>query len=318
MRQGPLETLPLFPEFEKPRLELPADATIIVSLSGGKDSVGSLLVALETVDPGKVSAHHQIILEDWPGTVEYCQSVCDQLGVPLYMTQAIYTGYECCQCGNHYLTSCLQPFCRKCSSREARFLMQVASVLDLVRWRKKWPSLEVRFCTSYFKRDNYNRWARANRSLLGTHPVIALGERWRESRGRAKLPVLRPRSGLEWMMEWRPVLEWRRIDVFRKMRDYGIEPHYCYKAQGMTDEDMYECNVEGGPRMSCVICFLKSEEQLRASAKNEVAKPIIERGIAIEREIGHTLKKDQSLERMVTGTQAHRSSWGELQERVQA
>jgi Phosphoadenosine phosphosulfate reductase family len=245
-------------------------------------------------------AHHQVILEDWQGTPDYCQSVCDALGVPLFMTQAAYHGYECHQCQKHYLTSGPQPYCRVCGSREARFLMQVASVLDLVRWREMWPSLDMRFCTSYFKRDVFNRWARANRHLLGAHPVVAMGERWRESRGRARLPVIRPRSNLEWMLEWRPVVDYHRIDVFRTMRASGIEPHSCYKAQGMTDEDMYERDVEGGPRMSCVMCFLKTDEQMRASYHVESARPIIERGIEIERAIGHTIKHSRSLASMVT------------------
>jgi tRNA(Ile)-lysidine synthase TilS/MesJ len=130
-----IEPLPLFPELAPPPSSPPPDATVVVSLSGGKDSVAALLIALETFDPDRVMAHHQIILEDWPGTQEYCQAVCDRLRVPLYMTQAVYTGYECCQCGQRYLTSASEPVCRACSSREARFLMQVASVLDLVRWR---------------------------------------------------------------------------------------------------------------------------------------------------------------------------------------
>jgi 3'-phosphoadenosine 5'-phosphosulfate sulfotransferase (PAPS reductase)/FAD synthetase len=297
-----IEPLPLFPELAPPPCSLSPDASVVVSLSGGKDSVAALLVALGTIDSRQVIAHHQIILEDWPGTQEYCQAVCDRLRVPLYMTQAVYTGYECCQCGQCYLTSASEPVCRVCSCHEARFLMQVASVLDLVRWRKMWPSLEVRFCTSYFKRDNFNRWARANRALLGPHPVIALGERARESRGRAKLPVLRERAGLPWMLEWRPVLTWRRIDVFRKLQSCGIEPHYCYKAQGMSEEDMYESNVEGGPRMSCVMCFLKAPSELHKSYQVAEARPIIERGIALEREIGHTLTCERSLAQMVTGT----------------
>lgn len=187
--------------------------------------------------------------------------------------------------------------------------MLVDSVLDLVLWREMWPSLEVRFCTSYFKRDIFNRWARASRELLRAHPVIALGERWRESKGRAKLPVLRERSKLAWMLEWRPILDYRCMDVFRKMRAYGIEPHYCYKAQGMTGEDMYERNVEGGPRMSCVMCFLKSAEQMRASYQIEAAKLVIDRGIEIEREIGHTIKHGQSLESMVAGGKPPCVSW---------
>jgi len=102
------------------------------------------------------------------------------------------------------------------------------------------------------------------------------------------------------MLEWRPILDYRRIDAFRASRAYGIEPHYCYKAQGMTDDDLYEVDLEGGPRMSCVMCFYKPAHELQASARVEVAQPIFARAVTVERTIGHTLKVGQSLESMMT------------------
>jgi len=284
----------------KPKLTLPQDAHVVVSISGGKDSIASLLVALEQF-PGRVICHHQIILEDWPGTVEYCQMVCERLNVPLYMSQAKYFGYQCLQCEYHYLTARNIMRCPACQSKEALFLRMVESVLDLVEWRQAFPSLAVRFCTSYFKRDNFNMWVREHRNLVGQHPVLAMGERHLESAGRARLPEIRLRSGLEWITEWRPVLSYRRIDVFRKMRDAGIEPHYCYAAQGMTDYQMYEEDKEGGPRMSCVMCFLKSGDQMRASYRSAEGRDIIDRALAIEATTGHTLKNGESLASMIGG-----------------
>jgi len=93
---------------------------------------------------------------------------------------------------------------------------------------------------SSLKRDVFNMWARRTADLLGPTPVLVMGERWRESRGRAKLPHIRQRPSLPHMTEYRPILDYRRIDVFRKLQQYGIDPHYCYKTQGMTDEEMYE------------------------------------------------------------------------------
>jgi 3'-phosphoadenosine 5'-phosphosulfate sulfotransferase (PAPS reductase)/FAD synthetase len=279
----------------------PRGSKIVVSLSGSKDSIACLLLALEEYGPELVIAHHQVIPEDWPGTVEYNQQVCSYLGVPLYTAQAHYYGYECEQCLAHYLTSNAQPYCRACKSREGRQVALVQSLLDLVTWRGMWPSLDVRFCTSYLKRDVFNMWARRNSNLLGSSSVVVMGERWRESKGRARLPYIRQRTHLPHMTEYRPILDYRRIDVFRKSREYGIEPHYCYKAQGMTDEDMYEWDVEGGPRMSCVICFLKPEVQLKASYQTEQGRPIVERGIAVERAIGHRPTRDHSLEAAVSG-----------------
>lgn len=282
---------------------------IVVSISGGKDSIAMLLSLLELVQAGYLSlhqiiAHHQIVLEDWPGTVEYCEDVCNRLDIPFFSTQARYSGYECQECHNRYLVSCtssVAPWCRVCSSRQATYLRQVESVLDLVEWRQAWPSLAVRFCTSYFKRDNFNAWARANAQLLGDSPVICMGERALESRGRAKLPEWRGRTGLKqgWMDEYRPILSWRRIEVFRKMRQFDVVPHYCYEAQGMTSHDMYEVNQEGGPRLSCVMCFLKSADQLRAGYYIQEGRAVMERALEIESATGHTIKHGESLAQLL-------------------
>lgn len=83
---------------------------VVVSVSGGKDSIAMLLEVLETVP--REPAYHQIVLEHWPGleywpgAVEYCETVCRRLQVPLYCTQARYSGYECLECYHRYLVSC--------------------------------------------------------------------------------------------------------------------------------------------------------------------------------------------------------------------
>ncbi len=301
--------LPLFPEFASesgPVLPLPSappepprGSKVVVSYSTGKDSLACLLLAIEIYGARHVLAHHQRVLEDWPGTVEYGQAVCERLGVPLHISQGRYYGYACAQCGNRYLTSVERQWCRACGCREGAFVGMVEGVLDLVEWRKKWPSLDVRFCTSYFKRDVFNAWARRHTDLLGASPVLILGERWSESRGRARLPYLRQRSQLTHITEYRPILHYRRIEVFRKAETYGIEQHYCYQAQGLTREAMLTEDVEGGPRMSCVMCFLKTGEQMRASYETVQGRPVIERGVRIEQQIGHRITADRALADMI-------------------
>ena len=56
---------------------------VIVSTSFGKDSIAALLLALEVFGSDLVAAHYQVVEEEWPGTLEYGQRVCDDLGVPL-------------------------------------------------------------------------------------------------------------------------------------------------------------------------------------------------------------------------------------------
>ena len=76
--------LPMQPLFEDlPTPTLPRDPSrVVVSISGGKDSIAGLLKALEIFGSDMLVAHHQILLEDWLGTPEYCQSVCDYLCRP--------------------------------------------------------------------------------------------------------------------------------------------------------------------------------------------------------------------------------------------
>jgi 3'-phosphoadenosine 5'-phosphosulfate sulfotransferase (PAPS reductase)/FAD synthetase len=224
--------------FDALPLTLPTHPTrVVVSTSFGKDSIAALLKALETYDPNSVVAHYQVVLEEWPSTLEYGQRVCDSLGVPLYTAQGRYYGYHCLGCGRAYLSAhpekamCRPP--KGCGSRDKQFLRMVEGVHDIIEWREKWVSKRVRACTKYFKVEVFNSWARSNKPLLGPRPLLVLGERWLESGDRTRIPELRYRAGLEagWMLEWHPILDFRRIDSFRKLRESGIEPHYCYRVQ---------------------------------------------------------------------------------------
>ncbi|MBA2681126.1 MAG: phosphoadenosine phosphosulfate reductase [Ktedonobacteraceae bacterium] len=192
---------------------------------------------METFGPDLTIAHYQLVEEEWPGTLEYGQQVCAYLGVPLYVSQGKYYGYRCLDCGRTYLSAHPQKaMCRLpkgCGSHNKQFLRMVESVHDIIEWREKWVSKQVRACTRYFKTEVFNSWARNNKLLLGNSPLLVLGERWLESEERTKIPELRYRRGLQsgWMMEWHPILGYRRIDSFRKLRENGIEPHYCYRVQ---------------------------------------------------------------------------------------
>ena len=229
--------LELPPLFDEPGhlAEVPSEPTrVVVSLSGGKDSVASLLLALEIFGPELVVAHHQVVLEDFVGTVEYCQGVCHYLGVPLFFSQGVYNSFLCLGCGHKHLSIFFEEaYCHKCGSRDKQFLGVVRGIHDYIRHRGKWMGGTVRPCTKNFKIEVWNAWARQNEAFLGPRPILALGERHLESKNRRDLPELRYRDNLRrgWVLEWRPVLHYRRIDAFRKLREYGIEPHPCYRLQ---------------------------------------------------------------------------------------
>jgi hypothetical protein len=218
-------------------------SAIVVSLSGGKDSTELLrrivmeyLAALGWNDV-PVMCHHQVVEEDWSGTLEYCQQICEHFRVPLYLSRAHYHGYACknSTCDFQTLTvrerepeparerkregEVVNCKCDKCAQPTLEKIAEVTNLRELMRWRKAYPSSKVRFCTSYLKRDVFNLWVRQNRHLLGATPIVAMGERWAESPGRKKLPVVRLRESVSTkdfqMYEWRPILHLSRQQVFR-------------------------------------------------------------------------------------------------------
>ena|SRR2546425_341570 len=140
-----LQPLPMFDALP---LTLPRHPTcVIVSTSFGKDSVAALLKTLEIYGLNLVAAHYQVLKEEWLGTLEYGQRVCDSLGVPLYTAQGRYFGYLCLDCGRTYLSAhpekaqCRRP--HGCGSRNKQFVRMVESVHDLILWRL---SLNPWFC----------------------------------------------------------------------------------------------------------------------------------------------------------------------------
>ena len=81
--------------FRKLQLWFSGFSTVIVSLSGGKDSALALLYAIELFGAEHLIAHYQIIPEDHAGTIEHCQLLCAFFDIPFYMSQMSYYAMCC-------------------------------------------------------------------------------------------------------------------------------------------------------------------------------------------------------------------------------
>ncbi len=279
---------------------------LIVNVSGGKDGLATLLIARYEMglSPQQLIVHHQLLPEAWPGTLEYIEAICRQLGVTFWFDQCDYGGYECGNCGFHYTSSRVdQTICPECKSNTGVELTRLRGVLDLVAHRRKWPDSKVRFCTDYTKIRVFNSRLKQELATIGPTPVTVLGERWRESAQRQQLPWLRERPKFNTqqvrLLEYRPILDYRRIEAFRKLRQYGITPHYAYFAQGMTEHQMFELDEESGPRCSCVMCIFAQPEHVRRAYELPLVKSLVERAVQIEAESGHRWKARQSLAEVI-------------------
>jgi 3'-phosphoadenosine 5'-phosphosulfate sulfotransferase (PAPS reductase)/FAD synthetase len=285
-------------------------SSIVVSFSGGKDSLASLL-AVRNLYFGQcpIIMHYQKVEEDWPGTQGYCEGIALSLGLELVVVQAFYYAYICRQvrCQHGWLSANPKPKCDRCHEETGEVKMIVKNLRDMIRWRKMYPSKKVRYCTSYLKEEVYDRWARRHREKLGATSVLVIGYRWAESLDRQSIePFIASRKGVETkefsQMQWHPILHWRRIDCFRSIRSAGLLPHLAYTIQGMTDHDMYETDVEGGPRCSCSCCILASTEQVAFNSRLEITKEVFDELEEIEAETGHTWREGVGIAQLRDGS----------------
>ena len=100
----------------------------------------------------------------------------------------------------------------------------------------------------------------------------------------AEVPTFLARLWAGW--EKHPAYEWPRREVFCHLRAAGIEPHPAYALQGMSDREMYESDEEGGPRLSCRICFFSHPEHLAMTARLPHSRALFRRVITFEKRTG--------------------------------
>lgn len=266
----------------------------IVCISGGKDSVAMLLDLVKQHGPHKLIAHHQVLPEDWPETLDYVQRVCAALGVPLVAQQIVYapvgdgTAVKRLAIVDIHRESDIVPLGTGV----------IAGMTDLALRRHWPPSPATRYCTRYFKIELLDAWIRQQRAAWDTDNInVFLGERAGESPRRARKPV--QASRLHWQdaeaYNCLPLHAWTRRDVFRCLRDADVEPHPAYKNQGMADWQMYDADVEGGPRTSCRFCIYATHHDVCHQAQRAENLALLHRLAQVEHDTGRTWWHQRSI-----------------------
>ncbi len=235
-----------FPVPPECREMIRAGALVSISTSGGKDSQAMTVLLSRIVPRDRLVAVHAPLGEvEWPGTIEHIRATLPP-GMLL-------------------------------------ILAPVASgktLLDSIEERGRFPSPNVRWCTSSLKRGpierELRRYLKAN-PRFGGRVVSAMGMRAEESPARARKPPWRlsernSRAGRTWF-DWLPIFDLTEREVFRVIHDAGQSPHPAY-AMGMS-------------RLSCVFCIMASRADLRTAARLQPA--LYAHYADLERRIGHTL-----------------------------
>lgn len=211
-------------------------AVNIISMSGGKDSTATALVAIERgtenlrfvfADTGHEHRH----------TYEYIEYLEGRLGITIDRVKADFSRQIA---GKREFIKAKWAEHGVPDSHISRALevLQPTGIpfLDLCLWKGRFPSTRRRFCSEQLKHMPINQYQQAHSA--GHKAVINWqGVRRDESASRANLPERDVEFGT-WepepsgMLIYRPILDWKAEDTFEIAKRHGLAPNPLYM-QGM-------------------------------------------------------------------------------------
>lgn len=234
----------------------------VVSVSGGKDSTATLLVALERLPKESIFAVMADTGNEHPITYEYVKALGPKVGLEIKTVRADFTEWWWHR--RDYVRDVWPlPNPKKETFPEgvpADIVARVLAVfekgptgnpyLDLCIIKGRFPSRKAQFCTDELKKQPLNKYIN---DLCIVHKDVESwqGVRADESESRAKLPE-REMDG-ELFTIYRPILKWNVGQVFEQHRKHGVEPNPLYKL--------------GMARVGCMPCINVSKDELLEISK---------------------------------------------------
>jgi 3'-phosphoadenosine 5'-phosphosulfate sulfotransferase (PAPS reductase)/FAD synthetase len=284
---------------------LPLDQynVVIVSFSGGKDSLACLLHLLDLGVPRhKIQLWHQCVdgdpetqdgLMDWPVTHSYAQAVADALGVRIFY-QWRQGGFEREMLRDHQKTA-------PCTfQRQDGSLASAGGLRGPEGTRLKFPqvsaNLSVRWCSAALKIDVAALAINNDPDLKTGKFLFVTGERRQESTARSLYAEMEPhRSNCQRRRvdQWRAIIDWSEADVWAIIERYRVQPHPAYKI--------------GFGRVSCMTCIFALADQwatIRIIAPTRFA-----RVAARERQSGLTIHRTLTVDQQADRGTPFEGAW---------
>ena len=222
-----------------------SDMKVIVSMSGGKDSTATALLAKERgVDFELVFADTG---HEHPDVYEYLLYLEDHFGKKINRVKQDFTDRIARKAEfirNKWPEHGIDQ--EKIDRALATLKPTGNPFLDMCIWKGRFPSTKARFCTDELKVTPIQNQVII--PMLREHGELESwqGVRADESRARANLPEREPGELGETIV--RPIISWTVEDVFAMHRKHGVDPNPLYK-QGMG-------------RVGCMPCIMCRKDEL--------------------------------------------------------
>lgn len=242
---------------DAPEIDLDGYERIVVCMSGGKDSIASLIRLLEMgAEPERIELWHHDVdgregseLMDWPFMAAYNRALAQSFGLPLYFSW-LEGGFE-----GEMLKDNAYSRPHKVETPEGLITLERDTTRTSPATRLMFPqagaSLQTRWCSSALKIDVGRRALNNQPRFDGIRTLFVTGERRQESANRAKYNQLEAhacdrrdgRKGRH-VDAWRPVLHWSEEDVWAALERHRIIAPVPYRL--------------GWSRSSCMTCIFNS------------------------------------------------------------
>jgi 3'-phosphoadenosine 5'-phosphosulfate sulfotransferase (PAPS reductase)/FAD synthetase len=236
--------------------------TPLVSVSGGKDSTATLLLAIERHGVDRVRAVFADTGNEHEATYEYVRYLEARLGLAIKWLRQDFTAWWWRR--RDYVRDVwptkLVDKDGMAADVAATIVARALGVLergptgnpylDLCIIKGRFPSRKAQFCTQFLKTEPLTEHALELVDALGAVESWQ-GVRADESESRAKLPEREDVGG--GLSIYRPILRWDVDQVFALQRKHGIKPNPLY-SQGMN-------------RVGCMPCINASKDELLEISK---------------------------------------------------
>lgn len=223
----------------------------MVSVSGGKDSTATLLLAIER-QAENLSAVFADTGHEHPATYEYLDYLESATGVVIERIKPCFAA-QIEKKRQTVKTKWAADGVSEQIIQEALEVLKPTGIpfLDLCIWKGRFPSSRARFCTTELKVFPIQRLLEPILSDPGTGEVYSWqGIRADESIARSSLPELDEVGDGLW--NYRPILKWTAEDVFAFHRKHGVKWNPLYE-QGMG-------------RVGCMPCINVRKNELQQIA----------------------------------------------------